>query len=86
MTDTLAGEVLAVDAEGATKAVGPVRAVDGITLRVAPGEVYGVLGSNGAGKTTLLRMLFGLIRPSGRQNLEGLALLDGDVRPNPATR
>src|SRR5690242_21702021 len=56
-------DVLAVDAEGVTKTFGPVRAVDGISLRVAPGEVYGVLGPNGAGKTTFLRMLFGLIRP-----------------------
>ncbi|MCA1983808.1 ABC transporter ATP-binding protein [Nocardioides sp. R-N-C8] len=54
---------LAVDAEGVVKSFGAVRAVDGITIRVAPGEVYGVLGPNGAGKTTFLRMLFGLIRP-----------------------
>jgi ABC-2 type transport system ATP-binding protein len=54
---------LAVDAEGITKTFGAVRAVDGISIRVAPGEVYGVLGPNGAGKTTFLRMIFGLIRP-----------------------
>ncbi len=54
---------LAVDAQGITKCFGEIRAVDDISVRVAPGEVYGVLGPNGAGKTTFLRMLFGLIRP-----------------------
>ena len=107
---------LAVDAVGVTKTFGSLRAVDDISVQVAPGEVYGVLGPNGAGKTTFLRMLFGLIRPdsgsisvfgrtwatdgiatldgvagfiespkfypylTGRQNLEGLALLDGGIR------
>jgi ABC-2 type transport system ATP-binding protein len=54
---------LAVRAEGLTKRYGPLTAVDGIDVRVAEGEVFGVLGPNGAGKTTFLRMLFGLIRP-----------------------
>jgi ABC-2 type transport system ATP-binding protein len=53
----------AVHAEGLTKRYGALTAVDGIDVRVAEGEVYGVLGPNGAGKTTFLRMLFGLIRP-----------------------
>jgi ABC-type multidrug transport system ATPase subunit len=39
-------------------------AVDGLDLRVRPGEVYGFLGPNGAGKTTTLRMLLGLVRPT----------------------
>jgi ABC-type multidrug transport system ATPase subunit len=39
-------------------------AVDGLTLRVRRGEVYGFLGPNGAGKTTTLRMLLGLVRPT----------------------
>jgi ABC-2 type transport system ATP-binding protein len=39
------------------------RAVDGVDLTVAEGEVRGLLGPNGAGKTTLLRMLFGLVAP-----------------------
>jgi ABC-2 type transport system ATP-binding protein len=41
------------------------RAVDGIDLQVAPGEVYGFLGPNGAGKTTTVRMLVTLLRPTG---------------------
>jgi ABC-2 type transport system ATP-binding protein len=43
---------------------GGLKAVDGIDLEVAPGEVYGFLGPNGAGKSTTLRMLLGLVRPS----------------------
>ena len=50
-----------------------VRAVDGLTLEVRRGEVYGFLGRNGAGKTTTIRMLLGLIRPtSGEVTLFGL--------------
>src|SRR5947208_5434916 len=78
-------ELLAVDATGVTKAFGSLRAVDDVTVRVAPGEVYGVLGPNGAGKTTFLRMLFGLIRPDagtlrilGRSwPADGVRTLDG---------
>jgi ABC-2 type transport system ATP-binding protein len=56
-------DVLAVDAVDVTKRYGALTALDGISIAVAQGEVYGVLGPNGAGKTTFLRMLFGLIRP-----------------------
>jgi ABC-2 type transport system ATP-binding protein len=44
---------------------GGLKAVDGIDLAVAPGEVYGFLGPNGAGKTTTVRMLVTLLRPTG---------------------
>lgn len=41
----------------------PVRACDGVDLRVRPGEVFGLLGPNGAGKSTVVRQLTGLLRP-----------------------
>lgn len=46
------------------KHYGDVRAVDGISLSVKKGEIYGFLGLNGAGKTTMIRMLLGMIRPT----------------------
>ena len=51
-------------ARGLTRHFGEVRAVDGVDLEVAPGEVYGFLGPNGAGKTTITRMLCTLLRPT----------------------
>jgi len=40
------------------------RAVDGVSLTIAPGEVIGFLGANGAGKTTTLKLLCGLLNPT----------------------
>ena len=45
------------------KHYGATRAVDGLSLRVAPGEVFGILGPNGAGKTTTVEILEGYRRP-----------------------
>jgi ABC-2 type transport system ATP-binding protein len=50
-----------IHAEGLTKRFGTVTAVDGVSLDVNDGEVFGFLGPNGAGKTTTVRMLSGLI-------------------------
>ncbi|HET7628225.1 MAG TPA: ABC transporter ATP-binding protein [Bacillales bacterium] len=47
-----------------TKTFGKFTAVDGVSLSVGKGEIYGFLGLNGAGKTTMIRMLLGLIAPS----------------------
>jgi sodium transport system ATP-binding protein len=44
---------------------GDILAVDGVSLEVHPGQIYGLLGANGAGKTTVMRLLATLIRPSG---------------------
>lgn len=49
-----------VVAHGVRRVYGELAAVDDVSLRVAPGEVVGLLGANGAGKTTLLRVLLGL--------------------------
>src|SRR6188768_2868149 len=44
---------------------GNVRALDGLSLSVAKGEIYGFLGRNGAGKTTTLRVLMGIVGADG---------------------
>jgi ABC-2 type transport system ATP-binding protein len=56
---------LAVEARDLVKDFGDTRAVDGVSLGVPVGSIYGLLGPNGAGKTTTLRMLLGIIDPSG---------------------
>jgi ABC-2 type transport system ATP-binding protein len=55
----------AIEADGLVKLFGAHRAVDGVSLTVPTGSVYGVLGPNGAGKTTTVRMLATLLRPDG---------------------
>jgi sodium transport system ATP-binding protein len=56
---------------------GDVLAVDRLSLVVAPGEVYGLLGENGAGKTTTLRMILGLLAPtSGYAEVAGFRSLE----------
>ena len=60
---------------------GGVRAVDGLGLEVATGEIYGFLGPNGAGKTTVVRVLTTLLRPtSGRALVAGFDVVrQGDA-------
>ncbi len=67
----------AIEAEGLTKEFDGLKAVDRLTLRVRPGEVYGFLGPNGAGKTTTIKMLLGLTRPTrGRVRFDGADLAE----------
>ena len=63
----------AIELVGLTKSFGAVRAVRGIDLTIAPGEVVAFLGPNGAGKTTTVDMLLGLSRPDeGSVRVHGL--------------
>jgi ABC-2 type transport system ATP-binding protein len=61
-----------IETRNLTKTYGAVRALDGLSLTIPRGGVYGVLGPNGAGKSTLFRILLGLIKPS-----EGQAIVMG---------
>ena len=72
-----------IECDGLTRRFGERTAVDGLTLRVAAGEVYALLGPNGAGKTTTVRLLCCLLRPTaGTARVLGL-----DVRQQaPAVR
>jgi ABC-2 type transport system ATP-binding protein len=80
--------------EHLTKDYGRRRALDDLTLDIAPGEVFGLLGPNGSGKSTALRIVLGFLRPtSGRATVAGhdcwrdgvaarrnLAYLPGELR------
>jgi ABC-2 type transport system ATP-binding protein len=54
----------AIETENLTKRYGPVIAVDGLTLQLQAGEVFGLLGPNGSGKTTTILMVLGLTDPT----------------------
>ena len=67
----------ALEAVGISKAYGGIRAVDGVDLTVAHGEVVGLIGPNGAGKTTVFDLLSGFVGPdSGRILLGGRDITD----------
>lgn len=81
MLSTLVDMNPAIEAVDLVKVFGTHRAVDGVSLTVPTGAVYGVLGPNGAGKTTTVRMLATLLRPDG-----GSARVFGhDVTREPTT-
>ena len=76
MTDT---PLLALS--GLTKAYPGVVANDGVSLRIAPGEVHALLGENGAGKSTLVKMIYGLVKPdSGKMEMNGSAYTPQEPR------
>lgn len=71
----------AVGIDGVSRAFGDVKAVDGLSLSLAPGEIVGFLGTNGAGKTTTIKMITGLLRPDAGE----VSVFGGDPS-DPAVR
>jgi len=79
MSGGFPGKQFMIEAEGLTKSYGPIRAVDRVSFKIPPGQVFGLLGPNGAGKTTTIKMLTTLSIPnSGRCSISGF-----DVVKNP---
>jgi ABC-2 type transport system ATP-binding protein len=70
-----------IHTENLVKHYGRVEALKGVTLEVAPGEIFGLLGQNGAGKTTLVKILLGII-----QSTSGVAQLLGEPAGTAAVR
>jgi ABC-2 type transport system ATP-binding protein len=64
----------AVEIRGLSKSFGRTKALDGLNLKVAPGDITGFLGPNGSGKSTTIRVLLGLLRADGGT----VRLLGGD--------
>lgn len=76
----------AVVARDLVKRFGDITAVDGLTLDVAEGEVFGLLGPNGAGKTTSIRMMTGLLAPThGHVEIYGEKVVPGGGRAKELT-
>jgi len=55
----------AIRTENLNRSFGKIKAVDGLSLEVPPGTVFGFIGPNGSGKTTTIRLLLGLLDPDG---------------------
>lgn len=71
----------AIEARAVHKHYGTVRAVDGVNLSVARGEIFGLIGHNGAGKSTLFKMMLGLIQPTqGDMRVDGVSVAGPDFR------
>jgi len=69
--------MMAIKARDLTRDYDGLRAVDGISFAVEPGEIFGFLGPNGAGKTTTIRMLTGQLRPTfGKAWVAGCDVVD----------
>ena len=72
----------AIETNNLVKRYGDVPAVDGLSLRVARGEIYVFLGLNGAGKTTTIRLLLGMVKPtSGEARVLGTRIRVGEKKP-----
>jgi ABC-2 type transport system ATP-binding protein len=72
-------ETYAVSVEDVSRSFGAIKALNGVTLQVRKGEIYGLLGPNGAGKTTLIRLICGLLTADG-----GTVTVLGQRMPNVA--
>ncbi|MGN1003667.1 MAG: ABC transporter ATP-binding protein [Oscillospiraceae bacterium] len=71
-----------IEVNGVVKNFDDFRALDGLTMTVPTGSIYGLVGPNGAGKSTILRHITGIYRPDG-----GTIKVDGqDVYENPAVK
>ena len=70
----------AIEVDDVVKKFGDFTAVNGITLKIKKGEIFGLLGPNGAGKSTTINMLLGLLKPT-----EGKVYVNGiDMQKDPA--
>ena len=65
--------VLRLDLRGLSRSFPGIKAVDDVSLGLAPSEIHALLGENGAGKSTLVKMIYGVLRPD-----DGTMLLDGE--------
>ena len=71
----------ALEALAVSKSFGAVRALDGVSLDVRPGEIYCLLGANGAGKTTLINLFLGFLEPTGGEvRVDGRSVRDDPLR------
>ncbi len=67
----------AIETKGLAKRYGAVRALDGVSFTVEPGEIIGLLGPNGAGKTTLMKILTGYLQPDeGDASVGGIEVVE----------
>ena len=71
----------AIEVDGIHFSYGDIKAVDGISFSVMPGEILGFLGPNGAGKSTTIKMLTGQLNPRS-----GIARVLGRREPSPLGR
>lgn len=70
-----------IEVTGVTKSFGDVQALNGISLSIAQGEIFGLIGHNGAGKSTLFKLMLGLIEPtSGEIRVRGTSINGHDFR------
>jgi len=73
-----------IDVDGLTKSFGDKKVVDGVSIQLRQGHVYGFLGPNGSGKTTTMRLICGLLTPdAGRGTCLGFDIHDtASIKPN----